>query len=806
MKNRIKAAAHSEYRSTPKNSAFGFGSQSKMALAITATLLTAPFATTGYAQENQSSINSLLEEIVITARKREESVQDTPIAVSAFSGASLEARGITKISGIANITPNMTFDNINTNGGGGSNASVYIRGVGQTDFIPSADPGVGIYVDGVYLARSIGSVLDVIDIERIEVLRGPQGTLFGRNTIGGAVAIHTIKPHDEFGGKVRAKVGTDNRLDIGGQVNFPITDNLYANASFASLQQDGWIKNRNTGDDSGDDDTIAFRAALRWEASENLLIDISADFSEDDEIGQAQVTSREADQAVLFLDGNSPFTHNFLYGVNSPLVEPAGIALGFREFNGCDATPANIEGTNEFCANASTVGLGRDTGTDPTYYEAEIWGVSANIEWQLSDTLTLRSITAYRDLDSEFARDGDSTPFLLGRNTDFFEQSQLSQEFQLLGTANDGGLEWIVGAYYFEEDGTNFNPVDFHQIDIESGGDFEHESWAGFAQATYHISEDLHLTAGIRYTEDTKDFIVVGIQQTARPANAPIFALPPGGVVTLIDNGTTTLESDDWTPMVNLAYDWSEDLMVYATYSEGYKGGGVQQRNAGVFGPQAPTYDPEFVESFEAGFKYASDDGSFVLNGAAFFADYTDIQLETLAPDGIAPQLANAGEAEIMGIELEARWSPAESWFVEGALGWVDAEIVEASPDSTNSGGPAKGDTVPFVPEYNASASLIKEIDMGDSGRLTPRLDVSYRDDVFFKANNDPNNTQDAYTLVNANVTWNSPSDKYLVTLYLDNITDEDVVSFSETSDSSGVGFELLKRGFQWYLAAEMKF
>jgi iron complex outermembrane receptor protein len=282
--------------------------------------------------------------------------------------------------------------------------------------------------------------------------------------------------------------------------------------------------------------------------------------------------------------------------------------------------------------------------------------------------------------------------------------------------------------------------------------------------------------------------------------------LPPGGRVTLIENGTTTLESDDWTPMVNLAYNWTEHLMVYGSYSEGYKGGGVQQRNAGPFGAQAPTYDPEFVESFEAGFKYSSDDGSFVLNGAAFFADYADIQLETLAPEGVAPQLANAGEAEIMGVELDARWSPAASWFLEGAFGWVDAEIVKADPNSTNSGGPAKGDTVPFVPEYNASVSLIKEFDLGDAGTLTPRLDVSYRDDVFFSADNDPNHTQDAYTLVNINATWKSPSDKYLVTLYLDNIADEDVLGFSEVAGSSGAGFELVKRGFQWYLSAEMKF
>ena len=216
------------------------------------------------AQEDSKGINALMDEVVVTARKREENVQDTPIAVSAFTGASLDARGIQKIDDIAQITPNMSFDNFNSNGGGGSSAAIFIRGVGQRDFIPSADPGVGLYVDGVYFARSVGSVLDLIDVERVEVLRGPQGTLFGRNTTGGAVAIHTVKPHEEFDAKIRVKVGTDDKLDILGKVNLPISDNLFMNASLASFNQTGFVVNPLNGMDTGDDETVAFRGAVRW--------------------------------------------------------------------------------------------------------------------------------------------------------------------------------------------------------------------------------------------------------------------------------------------------------------------------------------------------------------------------------------------------------------------------------------------------------------------------------------------------------------------------------------------------------------
>ena len=190
---------------------------------------------------------------------------------------------------------------------------------------------------------------------------------------------------------------------------------------------------------------------------------------------------------------------------------------GLRQFNSCNAVapvPGLVEGTDPGCANANNVALGQNTGTDPTYSDADIWGVSAAIDWSISDTLQLKSITAYRDVDSSFAHDGDNTPYFLSWVRDeIYEQSQFSQELQLLGSTASGRLNWIVGGFYFTEDGNNFNPVDFAAVDIESGARFDHESVAVFAQGTFDITERLHLTAGIRWTEDTKDFIVdPGIQ------------------------------------------------------------------------------------------------------------------------------------------------------------------------------------------------------------------------------------------------------------------------------------------------------
>ena len=782
-----------------------------------------------YAQDSESGIGALMEEITVTARKREEGLQDTPIAVSVFSGESLEARGVQRIDEIAGLTPNMSFDNINTNGGGGNSAAVYLRGVGQRDFLPSADPGVGIYVDGVYYARSVGSVLDIIDIDRVEVLRGPQGTLFGRNTTGGAISIHTQKPHEEFEGKVRVRVGIDDRIDVLGKVNVPLSDNLYMNATVAKFDQDGFVVNPLNGMDTGDDDTFALRSALRWQANNNFEINISGDYSRDRENGQARVVTQNPNRVVDLTPGQNIFNHNFLLGANSPL-NPAngGPGLGNpgtpfpREFSNCDATPANIAGTHPDCANANTIALNKNTSTMPTYSNHDIYGFSGTVDWQLSDNLEIKSITAYRNVDSTFAHDGDSTPYFLSWVRDeIYMQEQFTQEIQLLGTAVNDRLQWIVGGFYFTEDGNNYNPVDFAPVDIESGGKFDHESIAGFAQGTFDVTDKLHITAGIRYTDDTKDFIVTSDGMYSQAGNyftggatsdqvniqsLTVAFVPPGFLRKLISDGTTTLKADDWTPMANISYDWNDNLMTYFTYAEGFKSGGVQQRNAGIFGDRAPTYDPEFVESFEVGFKYNHPNGNFVLNVAAFYADYTDIQLETLAPDGIAPQLDNAGEGEIKGFELESRWSPLDTLFLEVALGHLDAVITKSDPTVFNTGGPAKGDRLPQVPRWSLAASIIKEFGLGDMGTIIARLDYNYRTKVFFDPANDPGSVMQSHGLMNASVGWDSANDKYSLIFHANNIFDKHRIIYTELSGSARTQNDVLARDFAWYLTGEYRF
>jgi len=802
---------------------------------ISAAILALPFllqpGSVAFAQE--SGIDALMEEITVTARKREEGLQDTPIAVSVFSGESLEARGVQRIDEIAGLTPNMSFDNINTNGGGGNSAAVFLRGVGQRDFLPSADPGVGIYVDGVYYARSIGSVLDIIDIDRVEVLRGPQGTLFGRNTTGGAISIHTQKPHEEFEGKVRVRVGIDDRIDVLGKVNVPMSDNLYMSATVAKFDQDGFVVNPLNGMDTGDDDTLAFRGALRWQAN-NFEVNITGDYSRDRENGQARVVTENPNRVVDLTPGQNIFNHNFMLGANSPL-NPAnggpglGGPAGFgnpgtpfaRGFSNCDATPANIAGTHPDCANVNTIVLGKNTSTMPTYSNHDVYGFSGTVDWQLSDNLEIKSITAYRNVDSEFAHDGDSTPFYLSWVRDeIYKQDQFTQEIHLLGTGFNDRLQWIIGGFYFTEEGNNYNPVDFATIDIESGAKFDHESIAGFAQGTFDVTDKLHVTAGIRYTDDTKDFIVTSDGRYSTPgvhfpmgasdmvniqSAVPVIA-PTGILVKLIADGTTTLKADDWTPMANVSYDWNDSLMTYFTYSEGFKSGGIHQRNAGVYPGDAPTYNPEFVESFEIGFKFSTPDGRFVLNTAAFYADYTEIQLETLAPEGIAPQLDNAGEGEIKGFEIESRWSPLDTLFLEVAIGHLDAVITKARADAVNTGFPSKGDRLPQVPRWSLASSIIKEFGLGDMGTLIARVDYNYRTKVFFDPANDPGSVMQSHGLMNASLGWDSANDKYSLIFHANNIFDKRRIIYTELSGSARTQNDVLARDFAWYLTGEYRF
>jgi len=420
----------------------------------------------------------VIEEIVVTARMREEGLQEAPIAISAYTGESLEYRGVQRLDEIAKFVPSLTLENNPSFGGASNSAAIYLRGIGQKEFLPTTEPGVGLYVDGVYIARSVGAILDIVDIERLEVLRGPQGTLFGRNTIGGAISITTVKPEPggEFEGTASVSTGTDDLLTAKGSVHVPVTDTFAMRFSAARLSQDGYV-DRADGVELGDDDTWTGRMAMAWQPNDSFSADLSVDYTRDRENGPAMelvgidfTDLSQLEGVVLAPPPPMAFLHNITVAGTpgaTPADPPTPCAATDTAGNGVTYNPAIPN-----CYDSRYIGAdGKDEGTAPAFSRNELLGYSLTLAYDLNEVLTLKSITGLRHLDSEFARDGDHSPNRISQFYDDLEQDQFTQELQLLGSHER--LDWILGAYWSSEDGDNVNILDFTVSTFRSGCKFD---------------------------------------------------------------------------------------------------------------------------------------------------------------------------------------------------------------------------------------------------------------------------------------------------------------------------------------------
>ena len=805
-------------------------------LAMAAVILFADPAAVLNPAHAQGRSAALIEEIVVTARKRQENLQDAPIAVSAFTGEALDFRGVTDIGKLDQFVPNLVL-NESTTYSNVTNAAVYIRGIGQNDFTPVIDPGVGIYVDGVYLGRSVGAVLDIVDVDRVEVLRGPQGTLFGRNTIGGAISINSKKPDGEFGGKVDVKYGTDDRFNVRGSVNIPLTDKFFARLSAATFNQDGYVTRVIDGKDLGDQDVVALRGALRWLPNDNLDINWSVDYSTENENGNPFVLTGVQPLNVGIATGGGPSMTlaantiaaqlasggpaSFLGGEFFNVLHPSGFPF---QFLAC-FSPENAN--SPVCINQQYIDNGDkklNYGGDPSYQKLDVWGTGLTIDWQINEKLKVKSISSLRGFEGDFEGDQDGSPIRVSYLIDIYQHEQFSQELQLLGTSFADRLDWIIGGYYFEEDGKNINPVRFSQVDLQSGGHYDADSWAIFAQGTWHFTDKLDLTFGLRYTEDTRDYLPDQYIEVL-----PIGPLPiPGTGIgdRPLPYEWASSETSELVPMVNLSYRWNNSLMTYFTYSEGFKSGGYTQR---IFPPEfsTPSFDPEFVKSYEGGFKFDGWNDRLRFNVAVFYTDYTDLQLLVADPSRFGPFVSNAGDAEVIGVEMEALLNPAEGWYITGSAGMTDI-------DRTALAGTVQGLTLdsPFqhISEWTANAQVYKEFAIGDLGYLTPRFEWSYRTDWGTNSNNiprlggdvlpggpfasaplsfgvpNPALVEDDLHLLNASVRWDVRNSGLSVSGGVDNLTDEEYTIFANYQDAFGFTNQTFHRGREWYIQAGYEF
>lgn len=819
-----------------------------------------------------------LEEIVVTARKREESLQDSPISITAFTSDKLDRMHIDRLDGIANATPNLMFDTGTSFSGGTSAAAVYIRGIGQIDFTLNSEPAVGIYLDGVYIGTSIGSVLELADIERVEVLRGPQGTLFGRNTIGGAINITSRMPGPEPYTELKATVGSDDWLDARATVNVPISDTLSAKFSAGTYNRDGYVASpdASSGDGLGDINRDAARALFRFEPSDRFEATFSADWSRQREKGVPSVlvgTFEGASLAAIGARANPasplyvppPFplpATSFidLYNIlaTTPLGEQGGIAGLFPGVvpNPYFGTPTIgpgdvIDIDHDPWRNPSTIDLSSDT---------DVWGLMLNLAYDL-EWATIRSITAYRDVEARTGFNTGGVAQVIAHLAGEYETDQFSQEFQLSGTGLDGRLQWLAGVYYYQQDGFNVDDADFTPIRVLSGALIDNSSTAGFAQLTFDVTEKWSITGGLRYTDETKKFIVpencyplllgpeslfdgtsvscAQLHTVIDPkfanagfltfVNAPVFpaeggrfcclpvsdadgnivALVPGLAAgdELLPRGTTRQSYDDLTPSANATYRWNEDLLTYLSYAEGFKSGGYVQR---VFPPRTapPAFEPETSKLYELGFKWTGFGNRARVNAAVFHTEYEDLHVQV--NDGIAAVTRNAAAAEVQGFELEVTLAPTANWLIDASVGHLDGEYTDldvAENLTTDIFALSEDSELVNTPEWSTHLGVQYTISLAGGAQLVPRIDWSYVSDVHKDALNFPQMHQAGYHLLDAGITWISASGDWELSLFGKNITDERyIVSGYANALNIGTAVAALGRPAEWGLSATWHF
>lgn len=717
-----------------------------------------------------------IEEIVVTARRREESLQDTPISITAVTADALVERDITSIQRIDNIAPNMDFSYGGTSSGSGSAAVVYIRGVGQNDFTPVTDPGVGIYVDGVYLGRTVGSVLDVLDLAQVEVLRGPQGTLFGRNTIGGAINLTTRDPGDELGGRVRLLGGDDARGEFYGTLDVPVNETLGITVAALYKQQDGYVTRVLDGTELGDEDVLGARAKLVWEPSDRWRVEFVADGAREREESAPEV-------AIAINPLLTPGVTSFadLHNLNPP---------GFNT----GASPACAAGggplTDPTCANDQWLAGNFATfETGPSQNDVDQWGFSLTATWSAGGGVTLKSITAYRELNANFARSSDATPFDIFSTEDAYDQEQFSQEFQAFGTAVDDRLDWLAGVYYFQEEAFNVARVRalIPVFPFDVGGFTDNWNYAIFGEATFDVTDRFHITGGVRFTDEEKGF-------------DPISQSDVLGV--FIPRGEQTRDFDKITWRASAAFDFTDAVTAYATFATGFKSGGFVLRNTGpVPNDQVPTYEEETVEQYEIGVKLQLTEIGLRASAAYFFSDYEDIQVA--ANIGFATVTQNAAGGEVDGFEAEVDWVPVPQLNLSAALGITDAEFTEIGPGATVS----LDDDFIRTPEvtWNFSASYIFSL-AGDRGSISPRIDWHGKEDIHFEPDNNQLVFEDGYNHLDASVAYENADQIWRVRLGVNNLTDEEYLIAGDSNDTIGYALAVFARPRTYFASLEYSF
>ncbi|MGE6696460.1 TonB-dependent receptor [Hyphomonas sp. NPDC076900] len=698
-----------------------------------------------------------LESIVVTAQKRAEDVQDVPIAITALSSATLEKQRVANVTSLDNLVPGLRIAAADA----AANPKIFIRGAGLNDFNPTSSSGVGLYADGVYIGSPLAQYSAFYDLERVEVLRGPQGTLYGRNTTGGAINVIARRPTFSPEGYADLEVGNFGSVEanfgFGGPV---IGDKLAFRLAGQYVEDDGYTTNAITGNKVNDAERYALRGSMLYTPDEktDVLLSLSTFVNRG---GAVQPKSRQlfaVDPAAAGADG-----------VCAPAYFRSGLCTDALGFADTDADPYTVTADVE----------GRD--------KVDLWTAALTIDRDLTDTLTLTSITAYQDVERNAHENTDSSPLQMLEAYYINTQKQFSQELRL---ASDGEkLKWVLGAYYMNDETTSDSAYDILRIlrpmfttpENPTGASPENsvvflgypytqetDSYAIFGQADYELAPKLFLTAGLRWSADEKSMDYATVAEQA---------------VTVFEyQGSKTFS--DWSGKIGLKYDITDTTNIFASYSRGYKSGGFFGGNADS-AEQIEPYDNETVNAYEIGSKSDLLGARLRMNLSGFYYDYQDIQAySTVERNGLTVQvLDNAATAEMYGAEAEFVARPISALDLSLGLAWLHAEY----GDYNSLGGDYSGNKMPQAPEFSMTSRAAYTIETASGVTITPSVDVSYRSKVYFDSTNRERLSDPELWLVGAELSVMSPDGKVEAGLWGRNLTDEAYLTSANPIDSLGV-------------------
>lgn len=694
------------------------------------------------AQNASTGDSAVVEELVVTARRRSEALTDVPISMSVQTGEQMEARGAPDITSLQRVTPNLTLQ---VSRGTNSTLTAFIRGVGQQDPLWGFEPGVGLYVDDVYIARPQGAVLDIFDVERIEVLRGPQGTLYGRNTIGGAIKYVTSRldnaaPHL----RVRGTAGSYDQRDLILSGSVPLGERATVGGAFALYRRDGYGDNIFTGADTYNKDVLAGRISLELRPTDDLFVRLSADRLEDDSNTNHGHRERPIPAAL------------------APLVTPVQ----------CRVVLASKYDT---CA-----GLGDAN-------EVITKGASALVEWSPREALTFKSITAYRKgVTHGTGIDFDNTPARIldvAVADTIYRDDQFSQEFQML--YEGPRLQGVAGIYYLDATASGQFDTILAAANLTQGttGRVDTRSIAVFGDLSYDLTDRLSLSLGGRWTRDEKDAAVFKANYLG--IGSPITGRAVAPVQTLT-NYSASATFEEFTPRVSLTYELTPEVNVYTAYGRGFKSGGFDMRGDATATPTTRNgYDPEIVDSYEAGLKGALLDRRLTLTSAVFYTDYAGQQITTQrvnpAGTGVVSFVDNVGSSTIWGWEFEGRARLSDRLSASFALGYTKAKFDQFLSFVANPAPPpvfvetdvAASRQFQNTPKWTGNLSLAYEHPLGDAGALQLLGSMSFRSDSSMFETPFPQVDQKAYELYDLSLVYTSNNERWRVGLHGRNLTDE---------------------------------